>query len=125
MNGRSNARIGPVYTRTGYQLPNFECNSACAGNFIGLEQLLTLSVRPFTLFDPPPHILSELDQSEGSRLYDTAIGSIAVTFELSRTKVGAIVFVLPYPCPPQVGLNTQFTILDAILSPTNIRQITG
>ena len=112
------ARIGPVYTRSGYSLPHFRCDYTGPLNFIGLPELLTQSRRPYHLFQPAPPILNDLDHSRVRQSTNGSLASlvtIAVTFELGATTVESHVVVLPYPFPPTVGTVTIFELIERTL----------
>ena len=113
------ARIETAYTRSGYHLPPFTCYYGGPANLIGLWQLVHESTRPYALIAPPRSVLSELDQSEASRLHNIAIGTIPVTFELGNAKVDSFVFVLPFPYPPLIGTETLFALIRESLFAAN------
>lgn len=108
-------RLGPVYTRSGYELPTFACDYSHPANYIGYPELVTQARTIFHLFAPPP-LLRDLDQSAESQLGGAAIGSIPVSFELGATVVEAKVFVLVNSCAPVVGTKTIFDLVRATLA---------
>ena len=110
------AHIGPVYTTTGYRLPNFELCFNGPANFIGLTELQTQSLRPYCVLGDPPTLLRDLDQSDGSQLSGRAIGSIPVFFELQSGIVEAEVYVLPQSMRPVVGTETIYKIAQCTLN---------